>query len=258
MFGTVCDDIQVERRRRPDEEATVHARRLREELDRMCNDVFDTPELQRYFPRPLTWPAHRVKSTLMQRYFVPTNRDCWAYAMAAAPMDVKAIIWKHEEEELIHDPSLGGPHVPVEADRPDREHSFAEPPEGVEVPPGAVVALYARRQFAKDSSWLAGLASIHVIERTNDPTVIQGPALAQRGINQLLEDLHVPWEQVSAQSRVHVDADIEHSALTWRAFERYVRDEVTYAQAFHGATMGLSFLRTYAGAVGELMARVSR
>lgn len=142
---------------------------------RLCNEVFDTPEVERYFPRPLTWPAHRVKSALMRHYFIPTNRDCWAHAMAASPLDVKAVIWKHEEDELIFDPRLGSAHARLDEDRPDRHGGAASAVEAVEPPPGALVALFARRQFAKDGAWLAALAASHVIERINDPSVIQGP-----------------------------------------------------------------------------------
>ena len=79
----------------------MDANGLRQEIDQLCNDVFDTLELRRYFARPLTGPGERVRIAMLRRYFVPTNRDCWAYVMGGAPIGVKRVIWQHEKDELI-------------------------------------------------------------------------------------------------------------------------------------------------------------
>ena len=235
----------------------MYADRLREALNRMSNEVYDTLELRRYFASPLTRPGSEVRNAMMRHYFVPTNRDCWAYVMGGAPIDVKQVIWKHEQDELIFDPRLGAAHVAADGDRPDRERPDAVVPEGIEPPSGVVVAMFARRQFAKDSHWLPGIAASHIMERMNDPTVVKDGALVQRGVRQLREDLHVPEEQLPANARVHQDADVEHAGMLWGVFERHVRGEDTYRQAMYGAKFGLDCFRVYAGAVGDLMASVA-
>jgi len=236
----------------------MQAEQLRAELNQMCNDVFETLELQRYFASPLTWPGHRAKSAMMRRYFVPTNRHCWAHVMGNAPIDVKQVIWKHEEDELIFDPRLNGPHVSSDDERPERGSADGAEPEAIEPPSGVLIAMFARVQYAKNSPWLAGLAASHIMERINDPTVINGPALVQRGVDQMIKDLKVAPDQIHAGARVHLDADIEHATLTWSAFERHVRDDATRAQAIEGARFGLDCFRVYASAVGDLMAKASQ
>ncbi len=235
----------------------MDADHLREEFDRLANTAFETLELRRYLASPLTWAGHHARLALLRDYLVPTNRDCWAYVMGAAPLDVKRVIWQHEQEELIYDPRLGAPHAPTHEDRPDRAPGASPAADAVVPPPGVLVAMYARRQFAKDSPWLAGLAASHILERINDPTVVRGGGLVQRKVRQMLEDLGVSPEQVPARYRVHADADVEHGRLVWSVFERYVRDAATYELALEGARFGLACFRVYAGAVGDLMAQAA-
>src|SRR5437762_4976166 len=129
----------------------MDANRLRQDLVQLSNAAFDTLELRRYFARPLTWPGERVRMAMLRRYFVPTNRDCWAYVMGGAPIDVKRVIWQHEEDELIFDPRLGAAHVDADGApggaRPD-------PPaldDALAAPPGMRVAMFARVEYARHS-----------------------------------------------------------------------------------------------------------
>ena len=227
---------------------------LRQEIDQLCNALYDTLEMRRYFARPLTWPGERVRMTMLRRYFVPTNRDCWAYVMGGAPLDVKRAIWQHEQDELIFDPRLGAAHVDADRAPGSTVTGSNAPWDAIEAAPGVRVAMFARVEYARHSPWLAGLAASHILERINDPTVIQGPALVQRQVNHLMEDLGVPPDEIPARLRVHLDADVDHARLIWGVFEQHVRDAVSYAEALDGARMGLSCFRVYAGAVGDLMA----
>jgi hypothetical protein len=232
----------------------MNASELQQTLDQLCNDLFDTLEFRRYFARPLTGPGERVRMAMLRRYLVPTNRDCWAYVMGSAPLDVKRVIWQHEQDELIFDPRLGAAHVDADrapgGARPD-PHAHGDT---LEAPPGVHVAMFARVEYARHSPWLSGLAASHILERINDPTVIRGPALVQRQVNHLMQDLGMRPDEIPARLRVHLDADVEHTRSIWGVFERYVRDAASYAEAVEGACMGLDCFRVYAGAVGDLMA----
>ena len=236
----------------------MDANRLRQDIVQLSNAIFDTLELRRYFARPLTWPGERVRMAMLRRYFVPTNRDCWAYVMGGAPIDVKRVIWQHEKDELILDPRLGAAHVDAGGALPGGASSPTEVGDEIEAPPGVRVAMFARVAYARHSPWLAGLAASHILERINDPTVIQGPALVQRQVTHLIEDLGVAPDEIPARLRVHLDADIAHAASIWGVFERYVRDAASYAQALEGARLGLDCFRVYAGAVGDLMASTAQ
>jgi hypothetical protein len=231
--------------------------KCQQELDRMANEVFETPELKRYFSSPLTWAGYHVKRAMWSRYANPTHRDCWAYVMGAAPIDVKQVIWRHEKDELIFDERLGRAHVAwdkEEEEEKSRDKGFEVP----EAPPGVRVACWGRVHIAKNSPWLEGLAASHIIERLNNPKVVkEGLTLSRRGVNQVMNDLKVPFDELSPSARVHLDADEEHSALTWSVFERHVKGEEVFSQSIRGAKRSLDCFRVYADAVGNLMASVS-
>ena len=219
--------------------------RCRLELNRMANGVFETPELGRYFARPLTRPREQVRSAMMRYYFVPNRRDCWAYVQAVAPIDVKQAIWHHEEDELIFDERIGRAHV-------TDSQSDGDLPAPL---PAVRVACYGWLYIAMKRPWLEGLASSHILERINDPTVIQGDPLVQRHMKQKMADLGIKLEQLDAGSRVHLEADEEHSGLIWAVFEKHVKDEATCRQVVNGAKESLECFRVYAGGVGEAMAK---
>jgi hypothetical protein len=178
--------------------------------------------------------------------------------MGSAPLDVKRAIWQHEQDELIFDPRLGAAHVDADGAPGSAATGLNALGDAIEAPPGVRVAMFARVEYARHSPWLAGLAASHILERINDPTVIQGPALVQRQVNHLMEDLGVPPDEIPARLRVHLDADVDHARSIWSVFEQHVRDAASYAEALEGARMGLSCFRVYAGAVGDLMASAAR
>lgn len=229
--------------------------RLDRELNALAMAALETPEIRRFYRRPITWPAHRVRSFVMNRLFIPTNRHCWAYVMGGAPMDVKQVLWKHEEDELMFDPKLGRAHIDsdedvlVEIGSPELVKQI----ESLDLPAGIKVSCYARVQFARLSPWLTGLAASHIIERMNDPVAMKGSSMSQRAHQALTDDLGVPMEEHSANSRVHLDADIEHGSLIWSVFQRHVTDEATYQQAIEGAKMGIDCIRAMGAATADAM-----
>src|SRR3954453_10035133 len=79
------------------------------ELVQMCNDQFQTPPFKRLVNSKFSRERAQQYSIQMA-YYVQNRRDCWGYVQGAAPLDVKAIIWKHEEDELINDPRCNSDH----------------------------------------------------------------------------------------------------------------------------------------------------
>ena len=78
------------------------ADRLNRQFDQLVNDQFSTPELQQYYSIPLTWKRALFREQQRMPYIL-NRRTCWAYVQARAPLDVKQVIWRHEQEELIFD-----------------------------------------------------------------------------------------------------------------------------------------------------------
>ncbi len=79
---------------------------LNEALCKMANEQLVSPEYERLYAVPLNVEAGRIY-ILQRAHFVLNRRSCWAHVQGAAPFDVKGLIWQHEQEELVGDPSRG-------------------------------------------------------------------------------------------------------------------------------------------------------
>jgi hypothetical protein len=223
--------------------------RLRDDLDRLANDHVNRADPERGYDRRITPAELRVRRALRHLYFIPNRRACWAYVQAVAPTDVKKVIWHHERDELIDDPRIGKGHVDV-----DRIEDI----EPVPAPPGVRVAIYGWLYIAMHRPWLQGLASSHILERINDPTIIKGKTLIQRSAERLMKDLNLKLEELPLGTRVHLEADIEHSNLIWSVFERYVADEIAYREVLDGARESLECQALYDQAVTEAVAMANQ
>ncbi len=83
--------------------------KLLSEMNELSNRIYETPEFKSLDEVKLTierarfYAAHAV-------YFNMNRRDCWGHVQGSVPWDVKRVIWKHEEDELISDPRGGADH----------------------------------------------------------------------------------------------------------------------------------------------------
>src|SRR5918992_4009070 len=71
-----------------------------QELVRMANEQFETPPFRRLLATKFTQKRAQEYSIQMAHY-VKNRRDCWGYVQGSAPLEVKKLIWAHEEDELI-------------------------------------------------------------------------------------------------------------------------------------------------------------
>src|SRR4026209_2808204 len=77
-----------------------------DELVRMCNAQFESDPFKRLLGAKFTQPRAQHYSIQMA-YYVQNRRDCWGYVQGSAPLEVKKIIWEHEEDELVGRKSEG-------------------------------------------------------------------------------------------------------------------------------------------------------
>src|ERR1044071_123968 len=82
---------------------------LDRELTKMAIALYDSPEFDLLFSTPLTIERARLNAILTVHYGI-NRRDCWAYAQARCPYNVKKVIWEHEKDELSFDPRGGADH----------------------------------------------------------------------------------------------------------------------------------------------------
>ena len=68
---------------------------------------YESPQYRRILDLPLTQERARWLYVLQKAYWNLNRRDCWGFAQGSAPMDVKKLIWEHEEDELAGNKERG-------------------------------------------------------------------------------------------------------------------------------------------------------
>ena len=221
-------------------------RQIASQLDDMVNEWYETPEIQRLLTVKLT-PATLALRHLHMTFFGNNRRDCWAAVQSKAPLDVKRAIWEHEKDELIFDERMGKAHV-TEEDLVGKVES--------QLLPGARAAFFAWLHCARERPWLHGLACSHILERRNNDTIVKGGTLTQRLVQRQERELGIKKKDQDIGTQVHMIADVEHSQLLDRVFERYVVDERAARKVLRGAEESLAIERSFHGAVATAMAEM--
>lgn len=223
------------------------------EVKRLANEHFEAPEVQYLFTTPLTpvrvgiWVAHQTR-------FVRNRRDCWALASGLAPLDVKRAIWKHEEDELIHDPRAGSDHYTLMLEQAQTFGLSAEQVMAVPVHPFAAAALDAWILLCR-GSWLEAFACTATIEIINSNAIIQGGGFSSRMRDKLMAELGYERRQLRDQN-VHVEADMEHTTIFDAVIPHHVTDECAARLVLATARRALDIDSAYRGGVAFAMRQV--
>jgi pyrroloquinoline quinone (PQQ) biosynthesis protein C len=190
---------------------------LREELNRMAIQQFETPEFERLLSVRFTLPRARfyIKHNA---YYNKNRRDCCGFVLGAAPLDVKKLVWKHEEDELITDKREGEDHYSLVVRQAQMVGVTREEIERGEPIPGARAAQYAWLHIARNRPWLEAFTSSTMLERRNNGEIIKGGGLSARIAKRWVEDLDVSIEKAPSL-KVHAVADVEHADMMWEVFE---------------------------------------
>lgn len=231
---------------------TVQA--LEAEIDAMANRQFETPEFRELLGPPLTLSGARLFSINMAHY-VRNRRDCWGYVQGAAPLDVKRLIWEHEQEELVYDPRAGMDHYTLTTTEArvlglSPEEIAATPPV-----PGATAAFYAWIHIAKSRPWLAAFTASSALEKRNSGAVVKGGGMSYRIRKKMVEDLGIPEHELINQS-VHIEADTEHATMFHRVAERHALTEEDRRAVLAAAEETFIIDRAFRGALGHAMAQL--
>jgi pyrroloquinoline quinone (PQQ) biosynthesis protein C len=183
---------------------------------------------------------------------VNNRRDCWGYVQGAAPLDVKRLVWAHEQDELIHDPRAGTDHSTLATREGELLGLSAADIEHAELVPGAVAAFYAWLHLAKSRPWLEAFTASSMLERRNDEAVIHGGSLSRRMALKWATDLGIPLER-QQNATVHMAADVEHANMLERVAERHATSTEARAAIVRAAHETFVIDRAFRGALAEAM-----
>lgn len=185
------------------------------EIRRRANAQFDSAQFKRLLALPLT--RERARADALQRvHFTRNRRDCWAYTQAMAPMDVKRLIWEHEEDELAGSRARGvADHYTLQVHQGDllglTPADFADSP----IAAGTRTCTYAWANLVKGGPWQKSVAACAALEIGNSSDWVEGGGMSYRRGKKLEAELGIPFDkQVNAKE--HAEVDVEHAHMLMR------------------------------------------
>jgi pyrroloquinoline quinone (PQQ) biosynthesis protein C len=225
-----------------------------EELVGLCNEQFDTPPFKRLLNAKFT-KERAQQYSIQMAYYVQNRRDCWGYVQGSAPLDVKRLIWEHEEDELVGKKSEGKvDHITLAVKEGKVLGLNAEAFEHTARLEGGEVCFSAWIHLAQ-RSWLEAIAASAILEMRNSGELIEGGSLSRR-IGEIFErDLGIPMKK-QINNAEHVVMDVEHAHLLMRIARRYADSEATRQAILRGAKESLMIDRVYRGHLADMLAAV--
>lgn len=229
---------------------------LRETLNRMVNDLYNTPEEVLFYSFPMT--VERAKVLAVHRvHYTINRRDCWGAVQSRAPIEVKRLIWEHEKEELICDPRFGGDHITASIQKASRLTGMTE--EQIlhaELIPGCKAAFRAWLELARDSSWLKGLSASAILERENSNRIVKGGGGSVRNSRRETAELQKLIQDIPGRD-VHNVADDDHCDMMEVVLDRYATTEEAQREVLAGAKDSIDFTRAFKGAIAVVMEKIA-
>lgn len=229
---------------------------LEAELFEMANAQLESREYRRLYAVPLNREAARIY-ILQRAHFVLNRRCCWAHVQGAAPFDVKGLIWEHERDELVGDPSRGlADHYTLGIQEGEAVGLTAE--DFAATPPidGVLVASYAWLHLARDKPWLEALAASCILEIANSDAIVESGGNARRIGEKMRDELGIAFERQQSNAE-HMVAEIEHATLLIKAAQTHGRSAEAQAQIRRGARASLAIDRVYKESLAQAMEAVA-
>ncbi|MCZ6626110.1 MAG: iron-containing redox enzyme family protein [Deltaproteobacteria bacterium] len=228
---------------------------LQATLDRMVNEQFETPEFKRFLSVPLTMERARF-FVLQNALYTKNRRDCWGYIQGSAPLDVKALVWKHESDELINDPRCNTDHFSLCVKQGEVLGLTPEDFETAQLPPMARACFYAWIHIATRNHWLTAFTSSQMLERRNNGQIVKGGGLSLRVGKKFEKELGIELKKMVSLD-VHAVADTEHSDMMAEVYLRYATTPEAQNAVLQGARESMAIDRAYRGALATMMEEIN-
>ncbi len=189
-------------------------------------------------------------------YYVQNRRDCWGYVQGSAPLEVKQMVWQHEEDELIGRKSEGKvDHMTLAVKEGEVFGLSAEAFERTARLEGGEVCFSAWIRLAQ-RPWLEAIAGSAILEMRNSGELIKGGSLSSRIGAMLQRDLGIPMKK-QINNAEHVVMDVEHAHLLMQVARKYAHDESARRAIVRGAQESLMIDRVYRGHLADMLEALS-
>lgn len=221
------------------------------ELVRMCNEQFESKPFKRLLSTRFT-KTRAQHYSIQMAFYVANRRDCWGYVQGSAPLEVKKLIWQHEEDELIGRKSEGKQdHITLAVKEGEVFGLSAEAFERTPPLEGGEVCFSAWIRLAQ-RSWLEAIAASTILEMRNSGELIDDGSLSRRIGAMLERDLGIPMKK-QINTAEHVVMDVEHAHLLMQVARRYADTEGARKAILRGAAESLMIDRVYRDHLADML-----
>ncbi len=222
------------------------------ELVRLCNQQFDSAQFQRLLNARFS-KERAQQYSIQMAYYVQNRRDCWGYVQGSAPLDIKQLIWHHEEDELIGRKAQGKvDHITLAVQEGEVFGLTAEAFERTARLDGGEVCFSAWIRLAQ-RPWLEAIAGSAILEMRNSSELVEGGSLSRRISAMLERDLGIPIKK-QINNAEHMVMDVEHAHLLMQVARKYAATEAARNAVLRGARESLMIDRVYRGHLAEMLA----
>ena len=222
------------------------------ELVRLCNQQFDSAQFQRLLNTKFS-KERAQQYSIQMAYYVQNRRDGWGYVQGSAPLDIKQLIWHHEEDELVGQKAQGKmDHITLAVKEGEVFGLSAEAFERTPCLEGGEVCFSAWIRLAQ-RPWLEAIAGAAILEMRNSSELIKGGSLSQRIAAMLERDLGIPMKK-QINNAEHVVMDVEHAHLLLQVARKHATRESACQAILCGARESLMIDRVYRGHLADMMA----
>ena len=225
--------------------------KLWDDLVRMCNEQFESLPFKRLLNGKFT-QARAQHYSIQMAYYVQNRRDCWGYVQGSAPLDVKRMVWAHEEDELVGRKSEGKTdHITLAIKEGEVFGLSADAFEKTAHLEGGEVCFSAWIRLAQQP-WLEAMAASAILEIRNSAELIKGGSLSRR-IGAIFErDLGIPMKK-QINNAEHVVMDVEHAHMLMQVARKYATSDVGQDAIRRGAAASLMIDRVYRGHLADML-----
>ena len=178
----------------------------------LANAQYQTPQYRRILSLPLNTARARVY-TLQKAFWNLNRRDCWAFAQGHAPMDVKKMIWEHEEDELAGNKARGvEDHYSLQVRQSKEIGLVAADFRDTPMREGTRMCLYAYHHLVNSGHWLKSVSACAALEVSNSSEWVEGGGMSYRMGKRFETDLGIPFEK-QLNAKEHAEVDVEHAHM---------------------------------------------
>jgi hypothetical protein len=222
------------------------------ELVRLCNEQFESAPFKRLLNSKFS-KERAQQYSIQMAYYVQNRRDGWGYVQGSAPLDIKQLIWHHEEDELIGQKAQGKvDHITLAVKEGEVFGLTAEAFERTPRLEGGEVCFSAWIRLAQ-RPWLEAIAGSAILEMRNSSELVKGGSLSHRIAVMMERDLGIPMKR-QINNAEHAVMDIEHAHLLMQVARKYASTEAACNAILRGARESLLIDRVYRGHLADRMA----